>query len=213
MLTLAILIIANKVAHFVSFVFIALNGALSLVFFNKKADTFICLGLLLTIGADYFLILDGNYTWGLIFFILAQICYAIRTIEFAKNKIEMIINPCVRVFLSGIMVLVGWLVLRDSFDVLVALVMIYFSNLVLSCAFSFIHAKTQYLLALGFLLFIACDVFVGMDFANKVNLFGTQMVANAGSVAWYFYPFSQMLIFLAIFVPYPFKVRFVETSK
>ena len=213
MLTLAILIIANKVEHFVSFVFIALNGGLTLIFFNKRADLFICLGLLFAIGADYYLILDGDYTIGLVFFLLAQVCYAIKTVEFATSRHERILNPSVRLFVSLVMILVGWLVLKGDFDILVALVAVYFSNLVLNCVFSFVHVKSQYLLAVGFLLFIACDVFVGMDFANKTNLFGTQMVENAGVLAWYFYPFSQILILLSIFFPYPFKCNKTKNTK
>ena len=205
MLSLSVAINVVSWGSNISFAFILANGIIAVVVINKKTDIFIVLGLLFTIGADYFLILDGNYLYGLILFLIVQICYAIRTVMFSRGRITLILNVCTRIVVSLVFILVAYLVLEDGINPLVILVMIYGANLLLNCVFSFVHFNKQYLLSFGFLFFICCDIFVAIDFINVENVLGfTDFLPDAGRYAWYFYPFSQMLILLSILVPNPF---------
>ena len=202
MFSLGVVINVPGTPRILSFVFIAVNGALAFVFANKKLDIPIMLGLFLTVIADYHLILTGDFYQGLIWFSLVQIAYALYTILIARNRLEVIINILTRIVLSAIVILVFFLILKDNMDLTVGLVGFYFTNLILTFAFSIVHVKKNYVLALGMLLYILCDVFVGLDFVGANNLLGNGVILeSAGQIVWYFYPFGQMLILLSMFFP------------
>ena len=166
------------------------------VFCGKGKDlsdvVLLVLGLALTLVSDYFLLVKGDYfEIGLSTFICAQICYFARI---KRGKIWLISSIVVRVLLSvaGIIALC----LTGYGEALYLLVAVYFVQLVGNFVENVIVAATTkdkterlnaILLSAGFLLFIGCDISVGV-----MNLFG-----EAGEYIWLFYTPSQVLIALS----------------
>ena len=156
-----------------------------------KDNIILALALLFTLISDYFLlVLDDYYIVGLITFIVAQILHALR-IE--RNKVHTIISICIRVMLPVIGIIV--LARMGELDFLYALVCIYavqlLMNFVENIALCFISKtnKLKYiLLSIGFALFIACDVCVGLF---NIGEYGGMLLM------WAFYAPSQVFIALS----------------
>lgn len=151
------------------------------------------LALALTLVADLFLlVLDDFYIVGLIVFIGAQICHFARI---KRNRIWWIASISARVLLSVVAIVV--LVALGEADALTILAAIYFVQLVGNFAENVVAAFTAkdkrrraqaILLSVGFLLFIGCDISVGL-----ANLY-----CVAGEFEWLFYTPSQVLIALSL---------------
>lgn len=161
---------------------------------NKKEfrdDIILSLALLFTLLSDYFLlVLDDYYEIGMITFIVAQLLHALR-IE--RNKIHTIISVAIRVMIPviGIAVFAG----IGELELIYALALIYgtqlLMNFVENMALCFISKKNKLkyiLLAVGFALFIGCDVCVGL---MNIGEYGGVLLM------WLFYAPSQILIALS----------------
>ncbi len=161
---------------------------------NKKEfrdDIILALALLFTLLSDYFLLVqDDNYEIGMITFIVAQLLHALR-IE--RNKIHTIISVIIRVIIPviGIAVLAG----MGELELIYALALIYgtqlLMNFVENTALCFISKKNKLkyiLLAIGFALFIGCDVCVGL---MNIGEYGGVLLM------WLFYAPSQIVIALS----------------
>ena len=163
---------------------------------GDKSDLFdtilLVLGLAFTLVSDWLLLVQGDfYEIALITFIGAQLCYFARI---NRTKIWYIVSIILRAVLPIVIIIV--LASIGEIDVLYALVAIYFVQLVMNFAENVaraIVAKDRagrlqaIVLSAGFLLFIGCDVCVGI-----MNLFG-----DAGEYIWLFYTPSQVLIALS----------------
>lgn len=117
-----------------------------------------------TVMADLFLLILGEYyEIGLIFFITTQCCYFISQL-YDKNKKYWLI-----VLLSYILcVLILFVVLFsiDYLNILNTLVAVYFVMLITNTVISIINNrlyKSSFWLALGLILFIGCDINVGLN--------------------------------------------------
>ena len=161
---------------------------------NKKEfrdDIILSLALLFTLLSDYFLlVLDDYYEIGMITFIVAQLLHALR-IE--RNKIHTIISVAIRVMIPviGIAVFAG----IGELELIYALALIYGTQLLMNffenMALCFISKKNKLkyiLLAVGFALFIGCDVCVGL---MNIGEYGGVLLM------WLFYAPSQILIALS----------------
>lgn len=137
--------------------------------FIKKSYSFLftSLALLFTVIADYFLLLyDSYYLIAMSVFLCAQICYGIRVIIETKNITLRIIHIIMRISLSFIGVVLCFIVLGKTADLVSIISVIYYINLVLSCVFAFINIKDNkynLIFSIGLLLFVCCDLFVGIN--------------------------------------------------
>ena len=164
---------------------------------RDKHDVFdnllLALAFALTLVSDWFLLVQGeHYEVGVTTFIGAQLCHFAR-IE--RTKIWLICSAAARVLLSVVAIIV--LAAFGELNALYALVAIYFVQLVGNFVESVVWAvlakdkrtRTQAIvLSVGFLLFIGCDISVGL-----ANLYGV-----AGECEWLFYTPSQVLIALSL---------------
>lgn len=151
------------------------------------------LGLILTLVSDLFLLVIGDYyEIGLATFIGAQICYFARI---QRTKLWLVISASIRVALP--IVAISVLASFGEANALFCLVAIYFVQLVMNFAESVASVfmakdraeRAKYIvLSVGFLLFIGCDICVGLT-----NLYD----GMANELIWLFYTPSQVLIALS----------------
>lgn len=180
---------------------VVLAFAFSLVFFafcqrDKRAlfdAMLLSLGLACTLIADLMLlVLEEHFVVGVIAFIAAQLCYFARV---RRTKVWLATSIALRTLLPVVIIIV--LASMGELNVLYALVAIYFVQLVMNFfenVASAIMAKDRaerikaIVLSVGFLLFIGCDISVGL-----MNVFD----GMAWEYIWLFYTPSQVLIGLS----------------
>ncbi len=175
----------------------------SVLFISRDANSYLTVGALtFTLVADLFLVIldPARQLIGMIFFCGAQFFHASRVHYFFESKTTKSITLILRAVAILAVQVVTALVLGDAYDFLSAVSMLYFTNIILNTVFAFIHFKKQPIYALGILLFVFCDIFVGLSGA-----FGTYLSVSESSmiykivhppfdVVWMFYAPSQTLI-------------------
>lgn len=168
---------------------------------RKMVNCFIPIALVFTLISDYFLLFNTNqnlYVYGLITFIITQLIYFAFILYLRKSKLELLINFLVRSLLT-IAVLVVAFYLNYS-DVLTILALVYFVELLSNFLYStfLIKLDKEYLIfSLGLLLFIGCDINVGL---NNVHLFEGIDYSLVNFLMWVFYLPSQVLLSLTNFI-------------
>lgn len=191
-----------QVIPILQYISIGLCLAFSLIFIKAdKFNLFISTGLLLTLGADTFLVMISpqNKLAGMIFFLAAQIVYCSYLMLKNKNKKVNIINLSIRIVGSILISIIAYLVLKDAFDALSLVSSVYIFNELVNIVFSFFTFGENKLFSIGFVLFFVCDIFIGLSAANGVYLQISSSLASAisnGLLAWAFYVPSQTLIAL-----------------
>lgn len=151
--------------------------------YNKKKNRTIA--MCFTLIADFFLlILNDHYEIGLISFIIVQLTYFYFLGNIDKGYFNMFL--LVRGFVLIIGTLIIMLFIKPA--LLVELVLIYFSNLVLNAIQAYLCG--QKLFAIGLVLFICCDICVGLHNINAAYSLATFLM-------WVFYLPSQVLIVLS----------------
>lgn len=142
--------------------------------------------MVFTTIADFFLlVINKYYEVGVFVFIFAQIAYLYYLGNFNNKGNKAFF--ALRCLFIGLAII--YLFLNNLNQLLNVLTTIYFTNLI----FNFIQSlyNKQYLLALGFILFICCDICVGLN-----NILPYNKLINIGM--WIFYLPSQVLINLSI---------------
>lgn len=168
---------------------------------RKMVNCFIPIALVFTLISDYFLLFNTNqnlYVYGLITFIITQLIYFAFILYLRKSKLELLINLLVR-FLLTIAALVVAFYLNYS-DVLTILALVYFVELLSNFLYAtfLIKLDKEYLIfSLGLLLFIGCDINVGL---NNVHLFEGIDYSLVNFLMWVFYLPSQLLLSLTNFI-------------
>lgn len=168
---------------------------------RKMVNCFIPIALVFTLISDYFLLFNTNqnlYVYGLITFIITQLIYFAFILYLRKSKVELLINLLGR-FLLTIAALVVAFYLNYS-DVLTILALVYFVELLSNFLYStfLIKFDKKYLIfSLGLLLFIGCDINVGL---NNVHLFEGIDYNLVNFLMWVFYLPSQVLLSLTSFI-------------
>lgn len=159
------------------------------------------LAFLLTLISDYFLLIKmDNFILGVSFFIGAQIChFASISIEFkASKKVLLIFGGA---FILSISTGLGVLFAIKQFNALYAVVIVYvvilLSNFILSFLNfifykDYIYKGKAIFLTIGFLLFIGCDICVGLYNLGHYEIY---------NFIWLFYAPSQILISISSFFP------------
>ena len=177
---------------------------------RKMANCFIPIALVFTLISDYFLLFNTNqnlYVYGLITFIITQLIYFAFILYLRKSKLELLINLLVR-FLLTIAALVVAFYLNYS-DVLTILALAYFVELLSNFLYStfLIKLDKEYLIfLLGLLLFIGCDINVGL---NNVHLFEGIDYSLVNFLMWVFYLPSQVLLSLTNFIAQEKSIKLI----
>ena len=177
---------------------------------RKMVNCFIPIALVFTLISDYFLLFNTNqnlYVYGLITFIITQLIYFAFILYLRKSKLELLINLLVRSLLT-IAALVVAFYLNYS-DVLTILALVYFVELLSNFLYStfLIKLDKEYLIfSLGLLLFIGCDINVGL---NNVHLFEGIDYSLVNFLMWVFYLPSQVLLSLTNFIAQEKSIKLI----
>lgn len=182
------------------------------IYFKKnQKGQYVFIAMLFTLISDVFLVLlytkTGKYLYqalGMTTFSIAQIFYALYLHFLEKSKRKRVCFLIVRITLIVIIEITTLLVLKNNVNYLAVITMFYYTNLIVNTVFAFTFKKEKLVFAIGLLLFVFCDLFIGANVAV-----GTFFLAEEGSllyalahppfnVAWLFYVPSQTLISLSI---------------
>lgn len=166
---------------------IVLNAVMAI--YLRRNEVFL-LALFATIGADtcFSYLLPAEFNLGISFFLITQIIYAVYFYLVSQNKKAQLIILAIRIFLMILLPIICLFVFKDKANYLVYMASLYAANLLLNVISAFlIH---NYPLAIGFILFTACDVFVMLT----SPVIGVVVHFNW---AWFFYTPSQVLLVLS----------------
>ena len=172
----------------------------SAIFFARRDAVLLTVALVFTAISDYFLLVLGDcFEVGLVTFIVAQTVYAVR-IYFIRKKFSF---PLLIARIVLPVVLIVTLVILSMLDFLTALACIYFPLLLLNAieaGFTINANKRNLLFFIGLLLFICCDICVGLDnFAPVLGITLPKAITDFTRVGmWGFYLPSQVLITLSV---------------
>ena len=177
---------------------LAVTGAF--IYFHRDRDSIVlCAALLFTAISDYFILVrDEYYEVGLVTFIITQSIYAYRLYSDRLKKIW--ITLTVRAVLSvAIIIIVGVLVGLNPLIVEVAIYIVMLAGNVVDAMLLSGKSKKNLLFALGLLLFLGCDICVGLRQADKVNIIiDDATLRNIQFFIWFFYLPAQVLITLSV---------------
>ena len=151
--------------------------------YNRKKNRIIAMSF--TLIADFFLlVLNSHYEIGLLSFIIVQITYFYFLGNIDKGYFNMFL------LIRGFVAIAGGLILLllNNLTLLNELVLIYFSNLVLNAIQSYLCGQKT--LTIGLILFICCDICVGLHNINAALSLATFLM-------WVFYLPSQVLIVIS----------------
>ncbi len=180
-----------------SFSFIVINFFINLLFAEKSADfALTAIALFFTIIADRILVYNviSLMELAITFFTFTQIAYFFKNFLASNGKIRKIAFS-----IALPVVIIGGLItarfVMGKIDYLTIIALTYFTFLVISCIFAFTRFIKNPLFALGLLLFICCDIILGLDVIGVGGSVG-EIVAEMN--CWWFYFPSQALIIMSV---------------
>ena len=177
---------------------------------RKMVNCLIPIALVFTLISDYFLLFNTNqnlYVYGLNTFIITQLIYFAFILYLRKSKLELLINLLVRSLLT--IAALGAAFYLNYSDVLTILALVYFVELLsnfLYSAFLIMLDKEYLIFSLGLLLFIGCDINVGL---NNVHLFEGIDYSLVNFLMWVFYLPSQVLLSLTNFIDQEKSIKLI----
>lgn len=198
-----ILFIDPPYGWFFCYATVAIAFIFILFFVFQKKEYLIPLALLLTLFADFFLVILARPTdrpYGMFFFMLVQFIYGIYL--FINDPIHRKQTIILRVIINLVLVITGIIVLKKQIDALSLFSIIYFANIItniICCLFNFRKFK---LLFIALVLFILCDIHTGLVVADGIYLTYRaggliyKLVNTPFNFTWFFYIPSQTLIAL-----------------
>ena len=204
-LGIALQVTSGRTAAACSFASVILACLFCAMFAETSADYVLTqTALILTVCADYFLVWSEPQIKlpAMLFFLLAQLCYAARLYHVAAPK-ERRTQWIFRAALSFTAVIVTVSVLRSNTDALALVSMLYYANLILNLLFSCFRFHSRTLLAIGFLLFLLCDTVIGLDLIHTYlpipdDALLYRIIRPGFNLAWVFYLPSQVLLALSL---------------
>lgn len=182
----------HSAENYVKYIAIALVGIMGLRAGKQKDNVVVTAALLLTMLADVFLILVGNFIAGVLVFLCVQTCYTVR-FSFMSGK--PMVGELLKRLLPG--VILGGLA-TYFLDVKVGVVVLYACSFAVNFAHGFelhiLKPSARHLrFAIGIFLFACCDICVGIT-NLRPGFLTEQMIRNAEVMTWIFYLPSQILI-------------------
>lgn len=182
----------HSAENYVKYIAIALVGIMSLRAGKQKDNIVVTAALLLTMLADVFLILIGNFVAGVLVFLCVQTCYTVR-FSFMSGK--PMVGELLKRLLPGV-ILGG--IATYFLDVKVGVVVLYACSFAVNFAHGFelhiLKPSARHLrFAIGIFLFACCDICVGIT-NLRPGFLTEQMIRNAEVMTWIFYLPSQILI-------------------
>ena len=161
---------------------------------SAKSQYFIPFSLFFTLVSDYFLLINTDknlYIFGVVIFIIVQLSYFIYIETLKKNKTSFLISLIFRIILSSILIIVLSII---RFGLLSIVSACYFVELLMNfiTSLSLIKINKFFLIfSIGLLLFIGCDISVGL---TNLDLFEGHIKNLVSNLMWIFYLPSQVLI-------------------
>ncbi len=171
-----------------------------MVYFNRDADAIIAVGaMLFTAISDLFiLVLDDYFEIGLATFIVAHSLYLYRLYRGRAKKIWLTV--AVRAAVAGLMI--GLCCGLFTANIMVIEACIYLVLLVGNCIEALIMCNRglkNILFAIGLMLFLGCDICVGLKHGSMVGVNLSNRVYDfVVYMIWVFYLPSQVLITTAL---------------
>ena len=193
----------------ISYACIVINAVFA-IFLNtgRASATLTHAGLLFTLFADYFLVYSENKLMlpAMVFFNLTQLCYGARLLLLAEDKKQRIVQLALRGAVMTLGALLPVIVLGSDADALAIISIMYFANLLLNAGIAVSAFRRSPFLAVGLLLFIGCDIFVGFGALHMYlpiteGTFAYFLAYPPFNAAWLFYVPSQALITLSMLRP------------
>lgn len=192
-----------NISSFSSIVLVTLFFAL---FFEKSYDyLFTQLALVFTVAADYFLVLNDaeQKLPAMVCFTLVQLFYLVRIHVNLSGKRARLVHLATRCSAGVLAIALTLLVLGNGADALAVISVFYYSMLITNIIFAFMLRPACPVFAIGLLLFLGCDTFVGLGMIDEY------LPVAEGSVlyylahppinmAWLFYTPSQTLLGLSL---------------
>ena len=161
---------------------------------SAKSQYFIPFSLFFTLVSDYFLLINTDknlYIFGVVIFIIVQLSYFIYIETLKKNKTSFLISLIFRIVLSSMLIIILSIL---QFDLLSIVSACYFVELLMNfiTSLSLIKINKYFLIfSIGLLLFIGCDISVGL---TNLDLFEGHIKNLVSNLMWIFYLPSQVLI-------------------
>ncbi len=166
---------------------------------NPKDLILLRLGLFFTVIADLFLLVYNYPAIGVSIFCIVQIFYTIRynfTKEIKALKIRIIIVFAIFV----IYIILNIFIFQEKLEIIIPITLLYFILIFLNTIKSIINLKSKklenYLIACGMILFILCDINVGLyNITEYMSIGLPKFLEDFSSIAmWLFYLPSQVLL-------------------
>ena len=189
------------------FTSIVIAFVFSIVCFAKARNTILTeIALLFTMLADLFLeiVHPMMQAVAMTSFLIVQLLHFARLIFELDSKKWRLINLIIRAIVVVIAEVITIIVLKDKFDYLSCVAICYFANLLSNIVLSFVEFKKSPLFAIGLLLFLGCDIFVGLQCAAGVYIdipttsVIYKIIFAPFNIAWLCYLPSQVLIALSV---------------
>ena len=169
---------------------------------SAKSQYFIPFSLFFTLVSDYFLLINTDknlYIFGVVIFIIVQLSYFIYIETLKKNKTSFLISLIFRIVLSSMLIIILSIL---QFDLLSIVSACYFVELLMNfiTSLSLIKMNKCFLIfSIGLLLFIGCDISVGL---TNLDLFEGHIKNLVSNLMWIFYLPSQVLISFSNYINY-----------
>lgn len=162
------------------------------------------LGLLFTLGADFFLVVlvPDRQLAGVLVFILAQLAYAAYLHIDTQTRVKKNVGIAIRLTLSVLAAILPLAVLGNRADPLSFVSVIYYAQLITNLILAIVLKKPLFAFAL--FLFSLCDLSIGLKTLSASYIQGGRdtflyaITHTEVNLAWVFYLPSQVLIALSI---------------
>lgn len=163
----------------------------------QKPKSWLTAGLGLTVLADFCLVVcdPAQRLWGMVFFLIAQICYCILL---HRGKLLLYL----RIGLILAAEVVTFLVLGENTDALAVVSLCYYANLIMNICCAFVRWQENKWLPVALVLFLLCDTVIGLQTMGSLYLpiqngsILHSILYPGFDLAWFFYLPSQVLLAL-----------------
>ena len=198
-----ILFASSSAVNILEFSSIVVAFAFSLVFICDNTKVILTqIALFFTVLADLFLEIVNPMIQvaAMVAFSIVQLLHFSRLFLELSTKKWKLINLFIRLGLIIVIEITTFIILKEKMNFLSAISMFYITNLLLNIVLSFFEFKKSPLFAFGLLLFLGCDIFVGLQMANGVFInipadsILYKIIFVPFNIAWLCYLPSQVLI-------------------